>query len=269
MAGTRKGKPSLADKISMSLTLAQQQQFKIDGFLVLPTLLSDAQTQEIRDLSQQHLQQRIKPFELEAELKYPGAPNSKYSAGGSTIRRLQNAYNRAKIFQACATDAHIVGAIKHILGEEQLWLNPNHHNCVMTKQARYSSETLWHRDTRYWNFSDKYLINAWFALGDELESNGAMKILPGSHRWDVREDALDKDQFLKLNHPDNEVRLKTARTVALHRGDVLLFSAHCFHAAGKNVSEQTKFSMVFTYHGRNTQPTKGTSSAKLKEIKIA
>ena len=268
MASAGESEPSLVKRIGMSLTLAQQQQFKIDGYLVLPKLLSDAQTQELRELSELHLQQRIKPFELEAELQYPGAPNSKNSSGGSTIRRLQNAYSRAKLFQAYAIHTDIVDAIKHILSEEQLWLNPNHHNCVMTKQAKYSSETLWHRDTRYWSFSDKYLINAWFALDDELKSNGAMKILPGSHRWEVRENALDKDQFLKLDHPDNEVRLKTARTVALNRGDVLLFSAHCFHAAGKNVSEKTKYSMVFTYHGKNTLPIGGTNSAKLEEIEI-
>ena len=166
------------------------------------------------------------------------------------------------------TRPEIVEAIRQILDSERILLNPNHHNCIMTKQAAYSSDTLWHRDTRYWNFNNKYLINAWFALGDEQEANGAMKILPGSHRWEVQEQALDQAQFLKLEHPDNQARLATQRLVSLQPGDVLLFSAHCFHAAGRNQTEHTKYSMVFTYHGEGTHPLKGSHSASRAEIQL-
>ena len=252
----------------MTLSPAQLQQFKIDGYLVLPKLLKPAETKALRTLALSQLEQRLKPFELETELNYPGAPASQNSEGGTTIRRLKSAYSRDDSYKKYAKQIEVIKAIKQILDEQEIWLNPNHHNCVMTKHPRYSSETLWHRDTRYWSFSNKYLINAWFALGDELHTNGAMKILPGSHRWEVRDEALDDAQFLKLDHPDNEYRLKTARTVLLERGDVLLFSAHCFHAAGKNTTKHTKFSMVFTYHGKNTRALKNTTSSQLKPIKI-
>ena len=252
----------------MTLSFAQLQQFKIDGYLILPGVLSTEQTEELRELSLLHLQQRIAPYELEADLSYPGAPSDKNSKGGNTIRRLRGAYARENLYKHYAELPEVVTAIQEILDEQEVWLNPNHHNCVMTKHPKYSSETLWHRDTRYWHFSDKYLINAWFAIGDELEANGAMKILPGSHRWEVRDQSLDDDQFLRPDHPDNEYRLRTARTVLLKRGDVLLFSAHCFHAAGKNVTEDPKLSMVFTYHGKETQAIANTNSAKYKEIRV-
>lgn len=250
----------------MSLSFAQIQQFKIDGYLVLPALLSESETNSLRELTQKHLEQRIKPFELEAEVRYPGAPENTNAEGGGTIRRLLMAYQRDKAFRDIACHTDIINGVKEILDSSSCILNPNHHNCVMTKQPAYSSETLWHRDTRYWNFSDKYLINAWFALGDELQQNGAMKILPGSHRWEVQEHALDEAQFLKLDHHDNQERLATQRLVTLNKGDALLFSAHCFHAAGKNTTLDSKFSMVFTYHGDNTHPTEGTHSASRAEI---
>jgi len=117
----------------------------------------------------------------------------------------------------------------------------------MTKQPEFSSETLWHRDTRYWNFNNKYLINAWFAL---------------SHRWEVQDDALDDAQFLKLDHPYNQDRLATQRLICLNAGDLLLFSAHCFHAAGKNKTNQAKHSLVFTYHGESTHGIEGRSIAQ-------
>ncbi len=252
----------------MSLSFAQIQQFKIDGYLVLPSLIDHTELKEIRQLITQHLSDRTLPFELEADVQYPGAPSTEASEGGQTIRRLLMAYQRSPILKSLASNISIVKAINTILDSNQLLLNPNHHNCVMTKLPEYSSETLWHRDTRYWSFNNKYLINAWFALGDELEENGAMSILPGSHRWEVNSDALDENQFLLTQHPDNLDRLKTQRLVNLNAGDILLFSAHCFHAAGRNTTSKPKFSAVFTYHADSTKPNEGSLSAKYTGIAL-
>lgn len=252
----------------MQLSAAQIQQFKIDGYLVLPSMLSATKLNELQQLTAQHLEQRIAPFELETDVNYPGAPINSTADGGTTIRRLQQAYHRHSLYKEIATQPTVTQGIKQILDSTGLLLNPNHHNCIMTKQPAFSSATLWHRDTRYWNFSNKYLINAWYALGDEKPENGAMKILPGSHRWEVVDDALDEAQFLKPDHPYNQDRLATERVVMLNAGDCLLFSAHCFHAAGQNTTNQTKYSLVFTYHGDATQTIDGTHSASTPEIHI-
>ncbi len=250
------------------LTHAQIQQFKIDGYLVLPNLFNANATERLRLLTQSQIKQRAQPYELEADVRYPGAPENPQALGGQTIRRIKMAYQRAKEYAEVATDPRIIEPIRQILGGDSLYINPNHHNCVMTKLPQFSSVTHWHRDTRYWNFDNKYLLNAWVALGDEHQANGCMKLLPGSHRWDVRQQALDEAQFLIPDHPDNQWRLETARLVELNAGDVLLFSAHCFHAAGKNTTDQAKFSMVFTYHNESTQALANTNSANLAPIGI-
>lgn len=252
----------------MGLSAAQIQQFKIDGYLMLPGIIGAHQLEILRELTRDQLANRTPPFELESEVQYPGAPESTRQPGGDTIRRLLLVYQRDPLFADIARHPEITGAVRQILSCDSVILNPNHHNCVMTKQPAYSSETAWHRDTRYWNFSNKYLINAWIALGDECEANGAMKILPGSHRWEVQEDALDAAQFLKMDHAFNRDRLATERLVPLQAGDVLLFSAHCFHAAGRNTTRQSKLSLVFTYHSPDTEPIDGTHSASRTEIEL-
>lgn len=256
-----------ANKVKLSA--AQVQQFKIDGYLVLPSLLSKTALSELAERTLEHLEGRIEPFELEADVHYPGAPESSDAEGGKTLRRLLNAYQRSSVYAKIAIHPLISTGIRQILGCQRLFLNTNHHNCVMTKQPEYSSSTLWHRDTRYWNFSNKYLVNVWAALGDERKENGAMQIIPGSHRWEIKEDALDEEQFLRTDHEFNQQRLQTARMVELDAGDVLLFSAHCFHAAGRNTTQKPKFSLVFTYHGERTKPIDGTHSASSEEIELS
>lgn len=252
----------------MALTQAQIEQFKIDGYLHLKQVVEPEHCQQLRALTTTHLDQRVAPFELEAEVRYPGSPESTSAPGGDTIRRLLLADRRDPAFLEMAKLELTTRGIQQILQSEELWLNPNHHNCIMTKMPSYSSETQWHRDTRYWNFSDKYLVNAWFALGDELCENGAMKVLPGSHRWKMQDDALDEAQFLIQDHPYNKERLSTARTVELKQGDALLFSAHCFHAAGRNTTGKPKYSLVFTYHGESTTGLEGTRSRILDPVRV-
>ena len=250
------------------LNQEQIQHFRKFGYLVIKQAANSQTIESLRAITEQHLEQAIEPIELESDVHYPGAPESKDAPGGKTARRLLDAYHRDVLFKEWANKPSITKCIRQILQSKELYINPNHHNCVMTKHPKYSSQTNWHRDTRYWHFSDKYLVNAWLALGDEQKDNGGMQILPGSHRWEIESNALDEKQFLIESNKSNQSRLSIAEHVDLNAGDLLLFSAHCFHAAGKNHTNDMKLSLVFTYHDETTKPLPNTKSSKLAEIKI-
>lgn len=251
------------------LTEKQIQQFIKDGYLVVKQLADTATLEGLINAVNSELHERKSPFELEASLQYPGAPKSEKEQGGQTIRRLQQVYARGELFQQWANNAFVCASIRQLLKTDELYLSQMHHNSVMTKHPAFSSQTQWHRDTRYWNFSDKYLINSWLALGDEREENGGLWVLPGSHRWEDSSMVLDDMQFLVETDPANQSRLSLAKQVYLDAGDVLFFSAHCFHAASQNHTNKTKMSLVYTYHGAQTQAKKGTRSSTLPSIKMA
>lgn len=250
------------------LSSSQVKQFVRNGYLILPKLIDLETLAKLRQVTNEQLMMREPPYELEAEVHYPGAPESKGSQGGDTIRRLLHAFERHQVYRACAENPDILIAVQQLLHAKEIYITPNHHNCVMTKLPEFSSQTNWHRDTRYWNFSNKYLINAWAALGDEKAENGGMLILPGSHRWDVSSQALDEAQFLREDYSSNQARFSLAQQVDLHAGDCLLFSAHCFHAAGINATTNPKYSIVFTYHSEKTTSLPETRSSQMKSIKV-
>lgn len=250
------------------LSREQIYHFVTQGYLILRQAADEKTVEALKEVTLRHLQQRHDPYELETHVHYPGAPDSEQDAGGDTIRRLLLAYQRDPVFAEWARNPMITGSIQRLLNSKSLTLNPNHHNCVMTKHPQYSSQTNWHRDTRYWNFNNKYLINSWLALGEEQTDNGGMLILPGSHRWEIEPEALDEKQFLIDDHPSNRTRISLQQEVNLHPGDCLLFSAHCFHAAGQNQTEALKLSLVFTYHGEITEPIAETPSARTDEINV-
>jgi phytanoyl-CoA hydroxylase len=213
------------------------------------------------------LHARADPLELEADLRYPGAPESRDAAGGGTVRRLLDAYARDPSFAACAVMPGVREWMRSYFGE-WVMMSRAHHNCLMTKHPQHGSMTGWHRDIRYWSFQREDLVSVWFALGEETVDNGGLWLVPGSHKMTFDADRFDEAKFFRADHPANREIIRAAVAPRLAPGDALFFHCNTLHSAGKNMSEAVKFSLVFTYHGASNAPRAGTRSASKPEVEL-
>ena len=254
----------LADQAALA-SLARE--FHAGGYIVLRKFASEGTCAALEAVTRQQLAAAVPPVEFEADLGYPGAPATRESAGGHTVRRLRQAYGRDEVFRRWASDPAVVATVEALLGEPAR-LTLAHHNCVMTKHPHYGSQTGWHRDTRYWSFVKNDLITVWLALGDEDERNGVLRVIPGSHRAKLDPAQLDPAEFLIEAHPASQQLLKGTMPLALHRGDVLMFDSRLFHAAGRNDSEAVKLSVAFAYFGASNRPVAGTRSAEFGSVEL-
>jgi phytanoyl-CoA hydroxylase len=93
-------------------------------------------------------------------------------------------------------------------------------------------------------------------------------VIPGSHNLALEPGCFDAAMFLRPDLPDNKKLIQAAKRVELHRGDVLFFHSKLFHAAGRNLSDEVKYSLVFTYHQSVNKPIKDTRSAKFPGISL-
>ena len=251
-----------------NLTDSQYQNFQRDGYLKVSGLAAkELQTRMLSSI-QSSLAPAVSPLEYEADVHYPGAPESRISVGGDTPRRLLNAYARDDVFREWAHTTEVVQTVKQLLGSDDVLLTQNHHNCVMTKMPKFSSKTEWHQDIRYWNFSRPELVNVWLALGDEHRENGGMKFIPGSHAMNFERDRLDENLFLRQDLPENQTLLATVVELELQAGDVLFFHCRTFHAAGANKTDKPKYSVVLSYHAADNLAIEGTRSTRLDSIVI-
>lgn len=250
------------------LSTQQIARFARDGYLILPGLADTALCRQIVADARQWLAQDRQPIEYEADVDYPGSPASRAAEGGLTARRLLQAYSRSSLLQQWATGPALAQPLLQLLGPGAM-LAQAHHNCIMTKQPAYSSATGWHRDIRYWSYRRPELISAWLALGDETEANGCLWVIPGSQLLPIGPERFDRRLFLSAEHPANRSLLQQALPVPLRQGDVLLFHANLFHAAGRNGTGMTKYSLVFTYRDAANQPLPGSRSASLADIPLS
>ncbi len=249
----------------MTLSKNQINQFKEDGYLLLQKIVPPAACELMLSVADAQLRAAVPPLEYEADVGYPGAPDSVDAPGGRTVRRLRGAFDRAACFRQWARDADLVAMLAQLLDEE-VCLSLAHHNCVMTKHPDFGTATGWHRDIRYWSFTRPDLISVWLALGTETEANGGLRFIPGSHRMDIKPEQLDKLDFLKPDVPQNQTLFKQGVALELQQGDVVFFHSGLFHAAGRNTTADMKTSVAFAYRGRSNLPIAGTKSAAAADI---
>lgn len=238
------------------------------GFVVARQFADPAEVAALRTLAERHLREHIAPIEYEADLRYPGAPESRNAEGGLTVRRLLSAYGRDPLFAQWATHARIGQSLARYFGETPV-LSTVHHNCVMTKHPAYGSLTGWHQDIRYWSFSDTDLVSCWLALGDETWDNGGLSFIPGSHAAAFQPAQFDEKKFFRDDAPENAEWIARAVCPELRAGDLVFFHCRTLHAAQGNRSDRVKLSLVHTYHPQSCHPLAGTRSANQPGVPLA
>ena len=242
--------------------------FRDQGFLIVPRFVRGARLVALQQAATRLAQHPKPPLEYEAEVRYPGSPANLAAPGGRTVRRLLQACSREPVFCAWGRSATLTTWVAALLGSVQPQLVQAHHNCLMTKEPRFSSDTGWHQDIRYWNYEQPDLVNAWLALTAEHPENGCLRLLAGTHHTELPGDALDEHLFLRPEHPVFQALIARQHYARLEPGDVLFFHARSFHAADRNRSDRVKLSLVFTYKDGENRARPGTRSANLPDLPL-
>lgn len=256
-----------AGNASCKFSEAELSQCERDGYVIARGLTPDAMRRRMLEVTLDGVARLVDPIEYEADLHYPGAPPSKDAAGGRTVRRLKQAHARDYVFTEWLTHAPLVGRLRQLLGTD-LVCPLAHHNCVMSKEPRFSSDTGWHQDIRYWSFERPELVTVWLALGRERKENGCLQVIPGSHRMTFDAARFDADVFFRDDPAENRALIDRAVHVELEPGDVLFFHCRTLHSATRNHTPQTKYSVVFTFRAADNPPVAGTRSGTAPEIVI-
>lgn len=246
---------------------AEIAHFEEAGYAIVRGLAPIHLRETMAQVSRDALSGPVQPVEYEADVHYPGSPESRETEGGETVRRLLWAHSRHPVFTDWICYPGVVRRLQQLLGA-QVTMPLAHHNCIMTKQPRYSSQTLWHQDIRFWSFQRPELVSVWLALGDETVENGCLSVIPGTHRMDLAPDRLDSGKFLDPTQPKNHELIERRIAVPLKPGDVLFFHGRTFHAAGSNQTELSKLSAVFTFRPTDNPPIPGTRSAAMPEMML-
>ena len=257
----------------MTLTQEQLATYQENGFLILRSFLKKEACEAILDVAKAHLKHKIEP--IESEVDY-GSKSQEYRTDVAdynslekkktlTTRRLRQVYERDILFKEWMKNEKIRPILKQIL-EDEVVITTAHHNSIMTKMPKSSTETSWHQDRRYWSYSDDNLVSIWLALGEEHSDNGVLEFIPKSHKMQFSEEQFGEKEYFNEKNKTNMSLIETKTSTNLEAGDVVLFHCKLLHRANKNSTQTPKISFVYTVKAKSTKVLKGSRSAQYVEI---
>ena len=166
-----------------------------------------------------------------------------WADGSQEIRLIEPADHLDPHIDALFNDPRLTAPVKRELGTETLGPFTSKLNL---KRAREGSEFPWHQDFPYWYVAAGNaaadVVTAIVFLDDASESNGAVRVIPGSHRnGSAPRNPGDPTRFLA-----DPSRLDVASEIVVEvpAGSVLWFGAYLVHRSSPNTSGQHRRALL-------------------------
>jgi len=164
---------------------------------------------------------------------------------GIDINRV-NCWHKANrwVYDLCCTPA-VLNYVEDLLGPE-FYLWGCHFFCKLPGGA---SEVPWHQDAQYWPLTPHETVTVWLALYDTDDSNGAMRVVAGSHRVGlVDHGSVEGEQFV-LNQAIDESAFapEDVVTIDLQAGQMSLHDDRLIHGSGPSTSGRRRVGLTMRF----------------------
>ena len=209
-------------------TLSQEEKDKLDrdGYLPLPNILSPEQIAQITKRTDELIA-------IEGE-----AAGKEVHQEAGTIR-LADLVNKDPVFEICFTHPRVLAAIDHVLGGN-LKLSSLNYRSALPGFGHQGLHADWGGAVEPGNY---YVCNSIWLLDDFTESNGATRLIPGSHR----SGKMPRDVMADPTQSQPNEVLLTAPA-----GTVAIFNSHTWHGGTLNRTDRPRRAM-HSYFTRRDQ----------------
>ena len=140
----------------------------------------------------------------------------------------------------------ILDAVEDIIGPDILCWGTS----FFIKEKRNPSYVSWHQDSTYWGLEPPDIITAWVAFTDSTGANGAMRVIPGTHKLDqvphhdtfAADNLLSRGQEIMVDDDDHE-----AVMLELAAGEMSLHHVRLIHGSDPNPSDDRRIGFAIRY----------------------
>ena len=240
----------------MHLSRPLLEQFHRDGFLVFPGLFSKA---EIAALRQETA--RLSQIRADTVIR-------EHTGGVRSIFRVHetDGATRSGAFRALVRTPRVLGPVRQALGTEEVYV---YHTKINTKPAIEGTVWMWHQDYGSW-MRDGCLRPdmGTFAvmLTDSSEMNGALYVIPGSHKRGRIEPYYDENTSYKFWAVPKQAVISVLNDspppvpVVGPAGTAVVFHCNLLHASGHNLSAEDRWHIYISFNACANAPKFTTES---------
>ena len=224
-----------------ALTHAQVEQFRRDGFVPKIRVMSREDAERARAMLEDYEQRTGGP--LRGNLRH-------------------KAHLLFPFLSEIVRNSRLLDAIEDLYGPNLFCWTSN----FFIKEARNPAFVSWHQDATYWGLSSPDVVSAWVALTPSNMANGAMGVIPGSHKKQQlpHRDTFDKNNLLTRGQEVAvEVDESNAYYLELEPGEASLHHVLLVHGSPPNPSPDRRIGFAIRYIPTSVRQLHGEDSATL------
>ena len=219
----------------MSLTADQIKDYEDNGYISPIDILSKDESNEIRE---------------EIERIEKDWPNELDGLGRNYIHFI------SPVFDKIPHNQKILDAVESIIGKDILVCGTT----LFIKNPDQKGFVSFHQDAKYIGLEPHNWVTVWIAITDANEKNGCMRMLPGSHKENLKhhEQNFDENNLLTRGQTIKNVSLNETEPVILKAGQMSLHHPKIVHGSGLNYSDDRRIGFVIqSYIGSNVDQVLG------------
>ena len=155
----------------------------------------------------------------------------------------------------------IVGPVTDLLGPDLLCRSSS----LFVKEPGDAAFVAWHQDAAYWELDPPDVATAWVAITESTIANGALQVLPGSHRAPLLPHHTIDEPGNMLSYQQAiaaPIDPASSRTLILEVGEMSIHHIALAHGSGPNVSSARRIGFAIRYvapHVRKTGPRRDSA----------
>jgi non-haem Fe2+, alpha-ketoglutarate-dependent halogenase len=170
---------------------------------------------------------------------------------GETAKDIREWHETSTYLYEIVMNPKIHDLVEGIIGPEfYCWASS-----FFIKEPFSKSTVGWHQDAYYWPMQPHNTVTVWLAFDDVDEENGAMKLIPGSHKAGlIKHQRRDKtDSILTLELESGTFDEDAAIQLKLKAGEVSLHNDRAVHGSPANPSPRRRAGLTIRYSGTNVK----------------
>ena len=140
----------------------------------------------------------------------------------------------------------ILDAVEDVIGPNILCWGTT----FFIKEPRNPGFVSWHQDSTYWGLDPADVVTAWVALSDSTAANGAMRVVPGTHKLDQvpHHDTFRPENMLSRGQEVMaDVDERDAKMLELAAGEMSLHHVRLIHGSDPNPSGLRRVGFAIRY----------------------
>lgn len=223
------------------LTDEQIAGYHRDGYVAVPAVLDAAQVNALRRVTDAFVERSRGLTRSDAVFDL----DPRHAAASPVVRRIKNPADNDPLYRSVAFDSAIADIVTQLLGPSIRF----HHSKLNMKGSLLGAAVEVHQDAAFYPHSNDDVLAVGLLLDDATEANGAMAVLPGSHRGPIYTHYDAQGRFVGCLRPEDVARLDRRQAVLLElpAGSIHIHHYRLVHWSAPNTSTAERRLLINSY----------------------